>query len=99
MNLWIDDLRDPPDKTWIVARTYKEAIAFIDTIIWTLISLDHDLGEEKTGYDVLCHIEEKAYMGTLGYSPSIKIHSANTVGAERMRQAATKIEGFLDKPI
>jgi hypothetical protein len=64
MKLFIDDLRDPPDDTWTVVRTGREAIEYIkkdvkyqDTLPYVCyddpklishISFDHDLADTNT---------------------------------------------------
>lgn len=51
MKLWVDDLRPPPDDTWVWSKTSQNAI---DTLMLaglgeiTEISLDHDLGGDDT---------------------------------------------------
>ena len=92
MKLWLDDVR-PPWKygyigyTW--AKTCDEAIAFLKTGNVTFISLDHDLSEkatmgdwenEKTGYTVVCWMEENNVWPING----CQVHSMNPVGAKRM---------------
>jgi len=46
MKLYLDDLRNPPDASWTLARNIREAMRlcqfYKDTI--THMSLDHDLG-------------------------------------------------------
>lgn len=86
--LWVDDLRDPPDDlpeglVWDVARSYQEAIDKLQESCYDVISLDHDLGEEKSGYDVLCWIEEKFHFGEKPVK-LVYIHTANPEGARRM---------------
>jgi hypothetical protein len=46
--IYLDDVRTPIDKTWIVVRSYDEFVQKINTIGLEnieLISLDHDLGD------------------------------------------------------
>jgi hypothetical protein len=105
MKLFIDDLRNPPDDTWTIARTGQEAIVEIgkDIISWTLfeeprieiISFDHDLADtntpEVTGYTVLQYIEELVY--TSEYKPpALLIHSANPVGRKNMQRCIESIQ-------
>ncbi len=60
--LLIDDLRNI--KADVIARTYDEGIRELTyNGPWDLLLLDHDLasfvnGIEKTGYDVMCFLEE-----------------------------------------
>lgn len=44
MKLFVDDVRDPPDDGWIVARTVADAKTYLlrDDVI--MVSLDHDMG-------------------------------------------------------
>ncbi len=42
------------------ASSYKEAVNLLENEDFDLAFLDHDLKEEKSGFDVLCHIREKA---------------------------------------
>lgn len=89
--LYIDDTRFPEYFHGIgakidVARTYNEAIELLSTsyVDYDLISLDHDLGEEKTGYDIAKYIVENQMT-----VPPIAIHSANPVGRFNIEQLLT----------
>lgn len=83
--LYVDDIRFPEYFHQIgahitVTRTYVETIKCIDEN-YDVISLDHDLGEEKTGYDIAKYIvENKIKVGI------IAIHSANPVGRFNIEQ-------------
>lgn len=80
MKLFLDDLRNVPNG-YIVARTYEECVSLLENNKIETISLDHDLGTKKTGYDVcLWLIEHKIY------PKEILIHSANPVGQKNMIQ-------------
>jgi hypothetical protein len=84
MRLYLDDIRECP-KGWILARTYAECIRLIDTEQVEEMSLDHDLGEEKTGYDILRYILDKV-VDCKEYEPPARIHlhTGNPVGRQRM---------------
>lgn len=86
IQLWVDDQRSPPSEFNAHAETYGEAIKYLESGKVVAISLDHDLGEEKTGYDVARWIEEKAFQGVI---PRIRwsVHSENPVGRARIAQA------------
>lgn len=43
MKLFVDDIRNPPDDTWTLARTVTEAIRAISRFDFEVISLDHDI--------------------------------------------------------
>ena len=79
LKLWVDDLRDPPDGTWVVARDYHPAIEILETDRVKKVSLDHDLGPDETGYDICL------WMSRTGIWPNtIALHTANPLGREAM---------------
>lgn len=48
MKVWLDDVREPPDRSWVWVKTSAEAL----TLLWNghveQIALDFDLGGEDT---------------------------------------------------
>lgn len=66
--LWVDDARNPMEDDWlnfspigrnclvIWAQSYQEAIQFLEKDWPDAICLDHDLGEEESGYDIAKYI-------------------------------------------
>ena len=94
MKLFIDDVRDPPGGTWVVTRTYAEAAKAITDHLSTIthISFDHDLGEEKTGYDLACLVEHLVWERKLESHPILTVHSANPVGRDRIMSAIRSTE-------
>jgi hypothetical protein len=100
MKLFLDDLREAPPQFDVIARTYEEAIAYLKQGSIEEISLDHDLGTEKTGYDVAKWIEKEAFFQNKEVVPAIiSIHSANPVGRKNIEQAIRKTRLFMDGPI
>lgn len=111
MYVWLDDVRNPkhfapdpdicpefpPLSSWIWVKTAQEAIDLLQKGTVIQISLDHDLGHGPTGYDVACWIEAHAQSGAL---PRLqwRVHSANTVGAARIRQALQSADRFWGQP-
>jgi len=98
MKVWLDDCRFPNPLTgWdIWVKTAKEAINLLKSGKVEVISLDHDLGDEKitgTGYDVAKYIEEGAFHGTV---PPLLwvIHSANPVGRMNMGLALSNADRY-----
>ena len=93
MNLFVDDCREWYDGTkgWIVVRTYDEAIQALQTHEFKHVSLDHDLGLGKSGYDVICWIEKENFEVGFTIPPSIVCHSSNPVGRKRIEQVITKL--------
>lgn len=87
MKLFLDDIRDPPDNTWSVARTYSDAVDLIRELGYPEeISFDHDLGDEKTGLDLAHYLIEmdldsKSMPGNFSFS----VHSANPVGRANIK--------------
>ncbi len=92
MKVYLDDERLTPDG-WV--RTYwpDEVIALLQTGLVSVLSLDHDLGDDQrgTGYDVILWIEEAVY--TQGFRPPlIFVHSANAPARQKMIAAVQSIE-------
>lgn len=92
--LWLDDERNPPSSEWFWVKTAPDAIKALQTSYFSVISLDHDLGEGEvgTGYDVLTYLEAQAYQDPNFRAPEIRIHTANTAARVRMALAAESIE-------
>ena len=89
--LWLDDERQPTEifkkivERYFVAESYEDAIFYLANFTEDenyedlFISFDHDLGEEKTGYDLAKYLlEHDIYIG--GFT----IHSMNPVGAKNI---------------
>jgi hypothetical protein len=90
MRVFLDDIRNSPPG-WVVVRTAAEAIALLRTGEVTEMSLDHDLGGDSTGMEVLEWIEWEVV--ERGFEPpQLIVHSGNPVGRERMRAAVESIE-------
>lgn len=83
--LFIDDLRmfnKINNYDLYIVRNYEEAISALKINSFDIISFDHDLGEEKTGYDIAKYIVENDIEIKKGF----KIHSANPVGKFNISQ-------------
>jgi len=92
--LLIDDLRKWEDilylqtvDEYLISRSYKEGIKRLEESRWDVLYLDHDLGEDKTGYDVMCWLEEHPEF----LPGDIFFVSANPVGRQRMQQVKEKL--------
>lgn len=90
MKLFLDDVRTP-DAGWELVRTAEECIEALSTGMVEELSLDHDLGYDKTGYDVLSWIEEKVITSNFKPPRIITIHSQNPAGVDRMKLALQSI--------
>jgi hypothetical protein len=85
--LWLDDERDPPDDTWVIARSTIEAMEMV-TMVGApphVMSLDHDLGITPDGKEdkvihFLTWLEETS--GPDEEPPEYTVHSQNPVGRE-----------------
>lgn len=93
MKLWIDDVRSPPDDTWVWAKTSIEANNKLCEDDPVLISFDHDLGEDDTSMNVIKYIERWAAAGIIEKF-EWQVHSMNPVGRENIKRAMERIEKF-----
>jgi len=93
IRLWVDDVRDPPSSNWVWAKTYNEAVCFLDFFPVAEVSLDHDLGPGKTGYDLAVYMETMAAAGVLD-KLEWHVHSFNPVGSANIRQAMLSCERY-----
>lgn len=92
INIWLDDIRPAP-KNWHHAYTYDDFVYMLKLYEGEIfiISFDHDLGQDKTGYDAVCTLEEMIHYG---YRPPeiLMIHTANPVGRMRIFAACKNLE-------
>lgn len=104
IRIYLDDLRDiPTSKGFVGARTFGEAKELLLHNKVEILSLDHDLGEDGNGnellngYDLVKWICENYKDKALSIQ-NIYIHSDNPVGREAMLQTllASKRRGFID---
>lgn len=86
--LFIDDIREPSMNIkgngyqLYVSTGYDDAIVALQNQVFDIISFDHDLGTEKTGYDIAKYIVEN----NIPIREGFKIHSANPVGRFNISQ-------------
>jgi hypothetical protein len=92
--LFLDDIRTPPGN-FTLARSYTQAQLLIRKFGCPYyISFDHDLGEEKTGYDFAKWlIEVDRIYRILPENFDYIIHSQNPVGAVNIFEL---LERYLD---
>lgn len=54
--LWVDDCKPVPEG-FAVARTYDDALRMLRRFRYDVLYLDHDLGEPRTGLDLLRQVK------------------------------------------
>lgn len=102
LNVWLDDVREPPNGFWVIVRDYTTALLILQTGLVQLISFDHDLGSDAdgypkfSGYDVVRWLEGEVRAGNLP-APKIQVHSANPVGRKNIEAAAKAIARFVEE--
>lgn len=87
--LLIDDIRWAPADA--IARTFDKGIEALHVLgPWDVLLLDHDLGDpdpKKTGYDILCWLEENPE-----FTPkNILLVTQNPVGREKMQPLVDRL--------
>lgn len=98
LKIWLDDERLPP-KGWIWCKTAPAAISFLQRFGAKIISLDHDLGDEKNGNgnDVLVFIEEMVHINPDYFPPEIQIHTANPSARTKMTAGLEAIKRKVER--
>ena len=98
MKLFIDDIRNPSDVGWHVARSSQEAISFMSRQgCPRVISFDHDLGGEDTAMKVVKWMIEKDLDEQGGFIPedfAFLIHSSNPVGRRNIDALLSRYLAF-----
>jgi hypothetical protein len=87
IKLFLDDIHNPPDSSWTLARTAKEAISILSSNNVIELSLDHDLNDGDDGIAVAKFLEEQAYYDKLNPILKINLHTDNPVGRNNMKAA------------
>lgn len=91
MKVYLDDERAAPEG-WVLVKTAEDAILMLMKHPQiTHLSLDHDLGTELTGYDVLLWIELQVHEAGLSKVPELSVHSANSGARPKMELAVEAI--------
>lgn len=81
MFLYLDDIREPIHNNFYVVRNYQDCVDFLKNNTVSFLSLDHDLGEDKSGYDIAKFLVQEGIE-----VEKINIHSANPVGRDNIVQ-------------
>ena len=106
VRVWLDDERNPQspiiqrdygalgDELWVKAVDETKRLLESGNVIY--ISFDHDLGLGSNGHDLAKWVEEKAFNGELGRF-QWRVHSANPVGRENIKNTMMSAERFWDR--
>jgi hypothetical protein len=100
--LYLDDIRTPVTPSdWQICRSYEEAVTYCTVFgCPSLISFDHDLGDEvPTGYDLAKWLVELDLDADGKFIPrdfTFNVHSANPVGAENIKGVLNRYLAFRD---
>lgn len=82
MNVFLDDVRSPPDNSWLLVKTVEDAKSLLLTGQVDMLSLDNDLGPgQPEGYTLVLWMAENNVW------PKNKptVHSMNLVRSQFMR--------------
>lgn len=103
MKLWLDDVRRPPNNTWVWVTSGHDFKDWLNSD-WkysiTDISFDHDIatydawGNEITGYTCLCWIEKMFHNDPQFVLPHMTVHSANPVGRQKMQRVIDNLHSM-----
>ena len=104
--LWLDDYRNPYESDWLIfspigrdvdviwLKSYNEFIEYIEQNgMPDGICFDHDLGDEKTGYDCAKWLVEYCMDNGLSI-PKWNVQSSNPVGKDNINGL---LNNFLNK--
>lgn len=86
MKIWVDDIRTPPDDTWVWCKTSADAIFALKIRSGAagyihmngsieIMSLDHDLGGDDTTRPIVLWMCENDF-----WPIKVRVHSMNPVG-------------------
>lgn len=79
LKLYLDDIRDCPGREYELARSYENCVALMEIIDFPYVSLDYDLSDIYTGYDVLVWMKENKK-----FPKYLNIHSTHSYGRSLM---------------
>jgi len=85
INIYLDDLRPCPER-FVLAKDVTQCCIFIQNNEVNILSLDHDLGETETGYDLVKWLVEVGADNPKIYPKIIFLHTADPVGRRNMFQ-------------
>lgn len=87
LDIWVDDCKPAPTGC-AVARTFEDALRMLRRFDYRTLYLDHDLGEVRTGYDLLLLLIKENRV-----PPRVECISWNPVGRKRIMDALQAMNG------
>lgn len=96
--LWIDDIRDSPDDSWIIVRSSNAAIRYITKEgMPNRIAFDHDLGDDDTSILIIKFIVESFLDGSLTIPNDFdySVHSMNPIGSKNIKEYMNRFLTFV----
>lgn len=106
--LWVDDCRNPHDADLLNispiappfeiywAKSYHATIVYLEIQWPDAVCLDHDLGGERTGYDIAKHIVDRCMNEALPL-PAYASQSDNPAGRENILHLLDNYRRFAAK--
>lgn len=95
IQIYLDDSNRAPFGM-VQTNTVEDTIVLLSKCTVSVLSLDHDLGYEKTGYDVLLWIEEQVVKSDYRPPPLMAVHSWNAGARSKMLAAIEKIKSLVE---
>lgn len=87
LHLWLDDMRTPPDSSYIWLKDYDIFVDFVreigSQISKCIVHFDHDLGLGKSGYDCAKWLIDWCLDNDYP-APDYDIQSSNPVGRKNI---------------
>ena len=83
INVYLDHLRQCPDNFTLAKNALECRLLLLSNDV-NILSLDHDLSETETGYDLCKWLVEAGQYNRNIYPKQIFLHTANGVGRDNM---------------
>lgn len=87
VKIWVDDMRRPPDHTWIWVQNSRTAFFLVldcalSNVSVQHLALDHDLGVTDGHSDTTRQLVLSMCDNALPWPKHVSVHSSNPVGVE-----------------
>lgn len=101
-NLFLDDKRNPPSRSYVLARSTRDAMAVIKANgLPGFMSLDHDLGFDDSGREDngMMFVKSLQNLYPYGPVPGVVVHSSNPPGRENIVSFIESWRRFCQMPV